>query len=349
MTDRVTIGEFPERKTCYCFLVLSKGKMLGDGGRVAKDSFQSFMLFHNAKVELAMGFLEALFSGARAILQGVVEVAALAVRAVLAEIDHSAVGRVAIEFVGGVTKKYFSNARNLADEERELAERFRRDGRRSELDSERLNEIHLERERVKKALNDAATRQAEAELKNASDELISARLTDDDVSASSGILASKTCPECGGGMRIRQGAYTGKSRSFWWQCTAQNAFICPNIKINLAAEQSTVLRRPDADLDGSSEYRRKVWEQPNVVAKTHGRLRASLGDDDEQIICPHHVLPMKLMAKNRATGLMLDSYEYVCLGVTSDGRACGHKVEVKTFTQVSALLRRRDGVGIIDS
>lgn len=296
-----------------------------------------------------MGFFEALFAGAKAILLGVVEVAAHAVRVVLAEIDHSAVGRAATGLANGVTQRYFSSARNLAEEERELADKYRRDGRRSEIDSERLSEIQRERERVKKELNETKARQAEQDFKRAEEELISAPLTDDDVSASSGILASKQCPECGGAMRIRQGAYNKKTRNFWWQCTAQNTFVCPTLKINLTAERSTIVRKADPDLDGSSEARRRIWNQSDVVAKTHGRLRASLGDDDEEMVCPQHVLPMKLMPKNGASGLMLDSYEYVCLGVTADGRACTHKVEVKTFAQVGALLRRRDGVGILDS
>ena len=296
-----------------------------------------------------MGFFEALFAGAKAILAGVVEVAALAVRIVLSEFDRSAVGRAATALANGVTQKYFSNARDLAGEERELAEKYRRDGMRSEQDSERLSEIQLERERVKKALEETKARQAQDELKSAQEELISVPLTDDDVSASSGLLASKRCAECGGTMRIRQGGYNKKIRNFWWQCTAQNSFVCPTVKIDLAVQNSTILRRPDADLDGSNEARRKVWTQQAVVAKTHGRLRASLGDDDEEMICPHHVLPMKLIQRHCSTGLMLDSYEYICLGITADGRACGHKVEVKSFAQVSALLRRRDGVGIIDS
>ena len=85
-----------------------------------------------------------------------------------------------------------------------------------------------------------------------------------------------------------------------------------------------------------------------MLNKAHGRLRASLDEEDEEIVCPAHMLPMKLMPKPSAGGRMLDSYEYICLGITPDGRACGHKVPVKSFPQVSAALRRREGRGIID-
>lgn len=269
------------------------------------------------------------------------QVAAHAVRIVFAEFDHSAVGRAATALANGITKTYFSSARDLAEEERELANKYRRDGRRSELDIERLTEIEQERAAVKKALDETKARQAEAELTSAQEQLISVPLTDDDMSASSGLLASKRCSACGGTMRIRQGGYNTKSRNFWWQRTSQNRFRCPTVKIDLAAEKSTVLRRPDADLDGPSDERRKVWVRPDVLAKTHGRLRASLGDDEEEMICPNHVLPMKLMPKNAASGRMLDSYEYVCLGVMADGLACPHKVQIETFAQVGSPQAQR--------
>jgi hypothetical protein len=296
-----------------------------------------------------MRFLEALFSGARAILTGVVEIARHAIRAVLADIDHSAVGHAFITLASGVRQGCFSSARNFAQEERALADKYRRDGRRSESDINRLSEIRCALELVKKKLDEMNARQAEAEINRAQEDLILVLLTDDDLSASSGLLASKRCSVCGGTMRIRQGDYNKKIRDFWWQCTAQTRVVCPTVKIDLAGEKSTILRKADPDLDGPSDVRRKLWMQPELIAKTHARLRVSLGDDDEQMVCPHHVLPMKLIQRNSSSGLMLDSYEYVCLGVTADGRACGHKVEVKTFAQVSALLRRRDGIGILDS
>jgi hypothetical protein len=83
--------------------------------------------------------------------------------------------------------------------------------------------------------------------------------------------------------------------------------------------------------------------------KAHQRIRSTLGDDDKGVVCPHHMLPMKLLPKASPGRLMLDSYEYICPGVGDDGRACDYKIPMETYVQAAEALRRRDGVGIIDA
>ena len=56
---------------------------------------------------------------------------------------------------------------------------------------------------------------------------------------------------------------------------------------------------------------------------------------------------MKLLPKRAQGGRVLDSYEYVCLGVTAEGKACEHKIELQTMPQVAAMLQRTEGEGII--
>jgi hypothetical protein len=104
---------------------------------------------------------------------------------------------------------------------------------------------------------------------------------------------------------------------------------------------------PDPDLDTPKVQRRAAWEEPRTIAETHGRIRQHLGDEDNQVICPQHLLPMKLLPKRAQGGRILDSYEYVCPGVTSDGKACEQKIELQTMPQVAATLRRTEGKGII--
>ena len=83
-------------------------------------------------------------------------------------------------------------------------------------------------------------------------------------------------------------------------------------------------------------------------ARGQGEYFSSLLDEeDKNIVCPTHLIPMKLSEKPNADGRLLATYEYVCLGVDADGRACRHKISLETFPQVSEALRRRDGVGII--
>lgn len=297
-----------------------------------------------------MSFLQSLFSGAKALIRGVVEGVREVVRVVLTEIDNSNVGRAATELIRGVTSRHFSRALDYVEEEREYAEKRLRDGRLTEKDQERLREIQAEREALRKELEAAKAAQAAKDLDHAKDGLLTAELNPDEAAAAVGILASKECPECGGTMRIVQGGFNIKTekQTFYWRCTLPHAIPCPTVALNPEAEKATVLREPDPDLDGPHAKRRAIWERPDVLAKAHGRLRQGLGDADEEVICPTHLLPMKLMPRPSGRGLMLDSYHYVCLGVHPNGHACEYTVDVKSFPQVAATLKRRDGVGIIE-
>lgn len=246
-----------------------------------------------------MSFLQSLFSGAKALIRGVVEGVREVVRVVLTEIDNSNVGRAATELIRGVTSKHFSRALDYVEEEREYAEKRLRDGRLTEKDQERLREIQAEREALRKELEVAKAAQAAKDLDHAKDGLLTAELNPDEAAAAVGILASKECPECGGTMRIVQGGFNIKTekQTFYWRCTVPHAILCPTVPLNPDAEKATVLREPDPDLDGPHAKRRAIWERPDVLAKAHGRLRQGLGDADEEVICPTHLLPMKLMPR----------------------------------------------------
>lgn len=298
-----------------------------------------------------MSFLQSLFSGVRALVSGLVSVAREAVRVVLVEVDNSSLGRAATDLVNGVTRKHFSRAFDLVEEERELTDKRLRDGRYSSADLDRLKQIEAERDDLRRELELAKKAKAAEDFKKSADEVIAVDLSADEAASAVGILSSKECPECGGTMRIMLGAYNGNlsKQTFYWKCTATHSIPCPTLKLDPESDRATVLREPDPDLDGSHAVRRAIWTRPDVIASAHGRLRQGLGEDDDEVICPKHLLPMKLMPLPKAGGLMLDSYQYVCLGVNPDGRACEHTVSIKSFPQVSAALKRRDGVGIITS
>ena len=298
-----------------------------------------------------LNFLEALFSGAKAFVTELVSVARTVVREVLKEVDQSAFGRSATRLVDGIADRYFTQARDLSEEERELAEKSQRDGRRTEADAERLREIAAERGRVRAEMERTNAERAAQDLRDHADETLVVRLDDDELSSSVGILAAKVCPACGGTMRIRQTpvASDTRIRRFYWQCTEPKLPPCPTVKLDPSKGNAGVVRLADPDLDTPKVERREAWNTPDVIAETHGRVRQHLGDDDKQVVCPQHLLPMKLlpMRNQGRRGRILDSYEYVCLGVTSDGKACEHKIELQTMPHVAAMLRRTEGEGII--
>jgi hypothetical protein len=296
-----------------------------------------------------LNFLEALFSGAKALVKELVSVARAVVREVLKEIDESAFGRSATRLVDGISDRYFKQAYELSEQERELAEKARRDGRRTEADAETLREIAAERAKVRAEMERASAERSAQEFRDHADETLVAALDDDELSSNVGILAAKVCPACGGTMRIRQGPMasdTGKRR-FYWQCTEPKLPPCPYIKLDPSKGDAGVIRLANPDLDTPKEERRAVWSRQDVIAETHGRVRQHLGDEDKEVVCPQHLLPMKLLPKRDPGGRLCDSYEYVCLGVNPDGRACEHRIEMQTMPQVAAMLRRTEGEGII--
>ena len=200
-------------------------------------------------------------------------------------------------------------------------------------------------------LTDTSSKRAAQEFRSRYSETLVAKLDDDELSSNVGILTAKQCPSCGGTMRIRQGAIVNDTglRKFFWQCTQPNYPSCPTIKLDPEQVQVSIVRPADPDLDRPKSERRATWNRPDVSAQTHARVRQHLGDEDTQLVCPFHLLPMKLLEKRLKGGLVLDSYEHVCLGVSSEGRACEYKIELKSMPQVAAMLRRNEGDGIIRS
>ena len=304
-----------------------------------------------------MNILDALFAGAKALVSGVSIAGRALIREVLKEVDHSAVGQAAARVLNAVADRIgkvdriFHQAQTLVEEEQEIVQKATKDGYRDEASTRRLQEIQQERKEHKRNLERTSSEVAAREFQGRADELLVAELDDDELSSNVGILSAKLCPTCGGMMRIQQGRINKASqmRNFYWQCTEQNQWRCPTVKLNTQRVQARVVRPQDSDLDTPKVVRRSTWSRPDVITQTHGRVRQHLGDDDKQIVCPHHLIPMKLLPKRRQSGLVLDNYEYVCLGVMANGMACNHVVDFCTMPQVAAMLRRTEGSGIIQS
>ena len=240
-----------------------------------------------------------------------------------------------------------AQAYKLREEQAEMARKYERDRRRTENDAHRAEEIQAEQTELRSKLAKASASEAINELHARENELSDHILDDDEIFTSVGLLVTKTCPCCQGNMRIRAWGIRmdGKNSSFYWQCT-RNPGRCPRVNLDPFKDRSAIVRPADGDLDVDREERRAKWHDPGTVVKTHTRLRGHVGYDDEQVICPTHLTPMRLLPKAGASGLLLGSYSYTCLGVDTNGRACTYSVPVDYMPQVAATLKRTEGVGI---
>ena len=296
-----------------------------------------------------MSILEALLSGAKALLKEAAQVAGTFIREVIREIDDTHIGKVIGRVAENLLSKVEAKASAIAEEEGDLYLRAARDGKLDPRSAERLRELEAERDRLRTDLDKATKEKAAKDLIDHAAEIKAVDLDGDEVSANTELVTSKECPHCGETMRLRQGniSLNTGSRKFYWQCT--NAFRnnCPTITYNVEAERKSILRRANPDFDLERTKRDAIWNSDEVTNKTHQRLRNHLGDEDEEMMCPVHLLRMKMLPKRLAGGRLLDSYEYVCLGVAPDGTACKHTVPVKSKPQVAEILRRKEGHGII--
>jgi len=240
-----------------------------------------------------------------------------------------------------------SRAEDLAKEERELAEKLQRDKARAQSDADRIDEINAERERMRKEAGKANAFQAAKEIAEAED-LISAKTTGDELASQVGILSTKPCPQCGGFMTLQfESNSITQGQKFKWRCTAAKPLPCPSIFVRASElEQQVSVRKPNADLDVNEKVR-KSWSDPALLVKTAGRVRSHMGSEDDAILCPVHLTSMKLLPIATGGGLLLDNYQYTCLGVQPNGKACSHTIPIKSFGQVSGLLTRLEGQGIL--
>ena len=103
--------------------------------------------------------VRALVSVGKAFLNRLPEFAGGVVRAVLRELDASPIGRVVLA-VAQSSREYVRRAQGIAEEEAELAEKQRRDGRLRESDLERQEELAKEREELAKGYEVAKAKEA---------------------------------------------------------------------------------------------------------------------------------------------------------------------------------------------
>ena len=121
----------------------------------------------------------------------------------------------------------------------------------------------------------------------------------------------------------RQSNPTLYRTDYEWTCPACQK----REKFDPLKEAASLVRRPDADLDLSTETRHRLWNEPKTLAETNARLSSHLGESDKDVLCPNHLIPMKLFPSLTASkGLVLDSYAYACVGMNIDGHRCPHKV-----------------------
>ena len=170
----------------------------------------------------------------------------------------------------------------------------------------------------------------------------------------------KKCPNCGRDMLIQwpRTVNTAKVSDFFWGCSGWY-YILPNGQracfktINISQLDMSIFARTDTPeyqvsnneltelvmLPGPSSI---VTERMNdVISDQRAQHR---GADDYR--CPTHGEELVLRKKNQPTSL-LDQYFLGCPRWKANNQGCGYMVKLKSAAQLSTLLKKETGTGIL--
>ena len=191
---------------------------------------------------------------------------------------------------------------------------------------------------------------AEAELTELPDSLVESSLfkgAENKLLYHTGLITlKKNCPKCRKPMRLQHKTVAEPSfLDFFWQCTG---FYSPNNQCRNTisfrpADLSLVHKSgiPEIEIDNSDLS--IIASEDSVLKSTDKRIRAHIGGIDADILCPIHLTPMRLRQKKGPENMpLLDKYHLRC-----QNPECSQTTKLKSFPQLAAFLRRKDGDGIL--
>lgn len=158
------------------------------------------------------------------------------------------------------------------------------------------------------------------------------------------ITLQKKCPSCGRSMRLQHRTLDNpKFSDFFWQCTGYYAGLrCKTISFN--PRDIDLFHRSDIEeieIDNSDLI--TIASEPENQKEIDNRLRGHLGKVDVDILCPVHLTAMELRKKNTTFEIpLLDRYHLRC-----KHPMCSQTTKLKSYPQLAAYLRRKEGKGIL--
>ena len=161
------------------------------------------------------------------------------------------------------------------------------------------------------------------------------------------VVLEKKCSKCGFPMKLQHKTVVEPSfGDFFWQCTrfyvSDGREKCSSIQFS--ARDLNLLHKsdiPELAIDKSDLT--IISSEKSVQSDIVSRMSEHLNANDEDIVCPVHIVPMLLREKNNGQyGLLLDRYHLRCAHFQ-----CTQTTKLKSFAQLAAYLKRKDGVGIL--
>ncbi len=170
----------------------------------------------------------------------------------------------------------------------------------------------------------------------------------------------KQCPNCGRDMLIqwRRSVDTAKVSDFFWGCsgwydTLPNGQRACSTTMRISESDMNIFARTDTpEYQVNNEELTELVMLPGPSSIVTERMNDVISDQRaqhrgaEDYRCPTHGEELVLRKKNQATSL-LDQYFLGCPRWKPNNQGCGYMVKLKSAAQLSTLLKKETGAGVL--
>lgn len=241
----------------------------------------------------------------------------------------------------------------------DLERKEKRDGRVSNEDQERKQELELLRTEKFKEFQDLKSAEIAEEQFTKPEEYETSVINNDKVHIlqfhMGQVVLEKKC-NCGQPMVLRSKTHIDGTlyqlNDFFWSCVSLFNKSTPNCKTqSFTAKDLGLLHKSNiSEFQLSNQDLSTIFHQPSVETAVIKRVKSHLQEKDDDILCPVHYLPMILREKKEHKGAALDMF-YLACPHNPDPRnyfaGCQQKVKLKSAAQLAAYLQRSENRGIL--
>jgi hypothetical protein len=294
-----------------------------------------------------MEFFDFIFAG----------VTALAIKVVPEIVSHTVgvIKRELNNIFPGISKTYTQarqtvdvKAEELSDIDKEITER-EKSVKRSEnaKDRNEIEELELRRQEAYKEYQAAQGETVQQEVSESSESFKESKLREGNENKllyHTGLITlKKTCPSCGMAMRLQHRTIENpKFSDFFWQCTGYYAGTrCKTFSFQ--PRDINLFHRNDID-EINIDNKDLITIASHDERHIDNRLKNHLGETDVDVLCPVHLIPMQHKEKPRTLDIPFFDRHFLYCPNTN----CSQTTKLKSFPQVAAYLRRKEGKGILD-
>lgn len=305
-----------------------------------------------------MGFIEAIFGGFGSfVIKGINTVHQLARNYVSRLVDEALKERVVENQPSSnptsvnvhVVYNVQNEIKNIDIEQTEIEKKRARDGSLNLSDIEKLEELQKQREDKFEQWQKAKTQEVITEQAKNPDSYETSFLNNDNVHIlqfqMGQVVLEKRCV-CGRPMmlqhRDRKDGSIFLLNDFFWSCVGYYSSQCRGTQRFKTQDIGLLHKANILELQLSNTELGQSFTRP-LIQKTVVRLRQHLGEEDRDILCPIHHVPMILREKDKSnhSNVVLDMFHLRCPHFQ-----CQHTVKLKSLAQIAAFLHRKEERGI---